>query len=145
MTTLILPPQTATSDTCEMTDESALQQCTEDLEHKAGRDLLVLGWIHTHPSQTCFMSSNGLHTHVWYQASLPESVAVVYAPERGEKGYGIFRLTDPPGLGCVRYCTRDGVFHPHDVDGLYTDAMALPVGHVIEHEGLQMEVVDLRK
>ena len=29
--------------------------------------LLILGWIHTHPTQTVFMSSVDLHTHCSYQ------------------------------------------------------------------------------
>jgi STAM-binding protein len=44
-------------------------------------DLLLLGWIHTHPTQTCFMSSRDLHTHAGYQVMMPESVAIVCAPK----------------------------------------------------------------
>lgn len=44
-------------------------------------DLLVLGWIHTHPTQTCFMSSRDLHTQSGYQVMMPESVAIVCAPK----------------------------------------------------------------
>lgn len=39
-------------------------------------------------------------------------------------------------------CRRTAVFHPHDVPGIYTDAMR--PGHVLEAEGLAFEVVDLR-
>lgn len=111
-------------------------------------ELMVLGWIHTHPSQTCFMSSRDLHTHVWYQVSMPESIAVVCAPgQRAGEDWGVFRLTDPPGVGVVRKCEKVGVFHPHDVPpgggGLYTDCVGRP-GHVVEVEGLGFEVVDLR-
>jgi STAM-binding protein len=31
------------------------------------KDLLALGWIHTHPQQTCFLSSIDVHTHMPYQ------------------------------------------------------------------------------
>ena len=58
VTKLIIPEQTATSDTCEMVDELALFEYTE-----TQADDIVLGWIHTHPSQTCFLSSRDLHTH----------------------------------------------------------------------------------
>jgi STAM-binding protein len=45
-------------------------------------ELMVLGWIHTHPTQTCFMSSRDLHTHVGYQVMMPESIAIVCAPTK---------------------------------------------------------------
>jgi len=32
------------------------------------RSLYPLGWIHTHPSQSCFLSSVDVHTHCGYQA-----------------------------------------------------------------------------
>jgi proteasome lid subunit RPN8/RPN11 len=33
------------------------------------RGIYPLGWIHTHPSQSCFMSSIDVHTQAGYQAS----------------------------------------------------------------------------
>jgi STAM-binding protein len=39
-------------------------------------DLVTLGWIHTHPSQDCFLSSVDLHTQFSYQIMIPESVAI---------------------------------------------------------------------
>jgi STAM-binding protein len=73
---LLIPPQTATSDSCTTTDENVL------FEFQDKHDLLTLGWIHTHPSQTCFMSSVDLHTHVGYQIMLPEAIAIVCAPSK---------------------------------------------------------------
>lgn len=156
LTHLLLPPQSATSDSCEMTDEAALQSGIARLEEAEARDLLVLGWIHTHPRQRCFLSSRDLHTHVWYQASLPESVAAVCAPSHAggpdavgtnvpRRDYNVFRLTDPPGLGYIRDCRREGTFHPHEREGIYTDALGWPGGHVLEQEGLEFGVVDLRR
>lgn len=40
--------------------------------HGEGRSLIVLGWIHTHPRHTCFMSSVDMHTHCGFQTMLPE-------------------------------------------------------------------------
>ena len=73
---LVIPEQESTSDTCEMTNESAF------FDYCDAEELIVLGWIHTHPTQTCFMSSRDLHTHAAYQAMMAESVAVVCAPSR---------------------------------------------------------------
>ena len=75
---LVIPDQESTSDTCETVNESAL------FDYVDGEDLMVLGWIHTHPTQTCFMSSRDLHTHAGYQMMMPESIAIVCAPGKGE-------------------------------------------------------------
>lgn len=75
---LVIPDQESTSDTCETINEDKL------FEYVDGEDLMVLGWIHTHPTQTCFMSSRDLHTHAGYQAMMPESIAIVCAPSKGE-------------------------------------------------------------
>lgn len=71
---LLIPDQKCTSDTCETENEGAM------FDYCASEDLLVLGWIHTHPTQTCFMSSRDLHTQAGYQVMMPESVAIVCAP-----------------------------------------------------------------
>jgi STAM-binding protein len=132
---LVIPEQISTSDTCETTNESAI------FEYCDSEDLIMLGWIHTHPSQTCFMSSRDLHTHSGYQVMLPESIAIVCAPSKNPD-WGVFRLTDPPGLKTVLNCTQKGLFHPHAQENIYTGA--LRPGHVVEVNGLEYETVDLR-
>ncbi|CAG8922198.1 unnamed protein product [Penicillium salamii] len=133
---LVIPEQTATSDTCETVNESAL------FDYCDSEDLMTLGWIHTHPTQTCFMSSRDLHTHCGYQVMLPESIAIVCAPSKNPD-WGVFRLTDPPGLKSVLNCTQTGLFHPHAEENIYTGALR-PPGHVYEHTDLEFETVDLR-
>ncbi|EME77998.1 uncharacterized protein MYCFIDRAFT_33645 [Pseudocercospora fijiensis CIRAD86] len=139
ITHLILPDQTSTSDTCDTTDigDNAL------FDYCSAQNLLVCGWIHTHPSQSCFLSSRDLHTSSGYQVMLPEAIAIVCAP-RFVPDWGIFRLTDPPGLPYVLECRRPGIFHAHEEANLYTDALG-GLGHVVEGPGLGFEVVDLRK
>lgn len=79
ITRLIVPEQTSTSDTCEtLNEEELFDYCDKE-------ELLVIGWIHTHPTQTCFMSSRDLHTHVGYQVMMPESVAIVCAPSKSPR------------------------------------------------------------
>lgn len=75
---LVIPDQTATSDTCETTDVGE----TDLFDYVDTQGLMVCGWIHTHPTQTCFLSSRDLHTSVGYQVMLPESVAIVCAPSK---------------------------------------------------------------
>ncbi|XP_020966137.1 AMSH-like ubiquitin thioesterase 3 [Arachis ipaensis] len=62
ITTLIIPKQESTSDLC-----LTLNNEEEIFEVQDSLSLFPLGWIHTHPSQTCFMSSVDLHTHYSYQ------------------------------------------------------------------------------
>ncbi|KAI3325594.1 hypothetical protein HD806DRAFT_490740 [Xylariaceae sp. AK1471] len=133
---LLIPEQKCTSDTCETENEGTmLEYCIEE-------DLLMLGWIHTHPTQTCFMSSRDLHTQSGYQVMLPESIAIVCAP-KFEPSYGIFRLTNPPGLSHILNCTQSATFHAHSVENLYT-AAGHPPGHVYEHDNLDFYVQDIR-
>ena len=40
-------------------------------------ELLMLGWIHTHPDYNAFLSSVDLHNHYLYQCMMPESIAIV--------------------------------------------------------------------
>ncbi|KKF94370.1 AMSH-like protease sst2 [Ceratocystis platani] len=133
---LLVPEQVGTSDTCETVNELAIY------EHLEKHNLVCYGWIHTHPTQTCFMSSRDLHTHASYQAGLPEAIAIVCAPT-SEPSYGIFRLTDPSGKDHILDCRQTATFHPHSIDNIYTKCNK-PIGHVIEREDLTFTVVDLR-
>lgn len=135
---LVIPDQIGTSDTCDTTEEGD----NELFDFCDSSNLLVCGWIHTHPSQSCFLSSRDLHTSSGYQVMMPEAISIVCAPKYNPD-WGIFRLTDPPGLPHVLNCHQKGLFHPHSESNLYTDA--LRPGHVVEGPGLKFEVVDLRR
>ncbi|ORX92114.1 Mov34-domain-containing protein [Basidiobolus meristosporus CBS 931.73] len=136
ITTLIIPKQTSTSDTCTTTNEEEL------FSYQDENDLMTLGWIHTHPTQTCFMSSVDVHTHCSYQLMLPEAIAVVCAPKH-EPSTGIFRLTDPPGLGIISQCRDSRLFHPHEGGTIYTDANIGESSHVKTLKQ-DFDIVDLR-
>ncbi|KAJ2908132.1 hypothetical protein GGI21_003193 [Coemansia aciculifera] len=135
MTTLIIPKQSATSDTCTTEREEEL------FVEQMARDLITLGWIHTHPSQTCFMSSLDLHTQCSYQLMLPEAIAIVCSPKHNPR-FGIFRLTDPAGIDVIQNCKQKSSFHPHDESKtIYTDADT--GGHVIV-ANYDFDIIDLR-
>ncbi|GAB2265832.1 hypothetical protein Dimus_000865 [Dionaea muscipula] len=136
ITTLIIPKQESTSDSCQTLNEE------EIFEVQDKQSLFPLGWIHTHPSQTCFMSSVDLHTHYSYQIMLPEAVAIVMAPTDTSSPHGIFHLSDPGGLSVIRSCQQRG-FHPHEEpsDG---SALYQHCSHVFINPTLRFEVVDLR-
>ncbi|OAA65346.1 endosome-associated ubiquitin isopeptidase [Niveomyces insectorum RCEF 264] len=139
ITCLLIPQQHGTPDTCETTNEAA----TFDFFEK--EDLLQFGWIHTHPTQTCFMSSRDLHTQAGYQIMMDESIAIVCAPKH-EPSWGIFRLTKPPGLQHLLNCDKTDTFHQHSLpaDALYTDAKN-PPGHVFVSSRMNYRIFDLRE
>jgi STAM-binding protein len=56
--------------------------------------------------------------------------------------WGCFRLTDPPGKQAILNCTQPGIFHPHSVSNIYTEA--LKPGHVVELANAPLEVLDMR-
>ncbi|KAI5650889.1 hypothetical protein M9H77_36894 [Catharanthus roseus] len=136
LTTLIIPKQESTSDSCQTLNEEEIFEVQDKLS------LFPLGWIHTHPSQTCFMSSVDLHTHYSYQVMLPEAIAIVMAPTDTSSPHGIFHLSDPSGVAVIRNCQQRG-FHPHEEpeDGspIYEHC-----SHVYMNPNLKFDVMDLR-
>jgi len=104
ITHVLLPHQTGAPDSCDTTREEDMWEF-QDLY-----DGICLGWIHTHPSQTAFLSSVDLHTHYPYQCLMPESVAIVCSGKYNEVGY--FMLTPNHGMTVIGKCTKPG-FHPH--------------------------------
>uniref|UniRef100_A0A3B4AGS1 MPN domain-containing protein n=1 Tax=Periophthalmus magnuspinnatus TaxID=409849 RepID=A0A3B4AGS1_9GOBI len=106
VTHVVVPKQTSGPDFCDMENVEELF-CFQDQQN-----LLTLGWIHTHPTQTAFLSSVDLHTHCSFQLMLPEAIAVVCAPRHND--CAVFRLTGP-GISAVSRCRLKG-FHPHSRD-----------------------------
>lgn len=116
VTHVIVPKQCGGPDYCDTENEEELFLIQDQY------DLITLGWIHTHPTQTAFLSSVDLHTHCSYQMMLPEAIAIVCSPKFNEIGY--FRLTDR-GTDEISTCKQKG-FHPHSKEPpLFTHA-----GHV---------------
>lgn len=131
ITNLIIPQQTGTSDSCTTSGEEAVW------DYQEKNDLLSLGWIHTHPSQTSFLSSVDLHTQFSYQVMLPEAIAIVIAPKYNETGF--FSLTPDHGLDFIANCTQTG-FHPHPKD----PPLFAELGHVVLDQDSDITVVDFR-
>ncbi|XP_041714473.1 AMSH-like protease isoform X2 [Coregonus clupeaformis] len=106
LTHVVVPKQSAGPDYCDM------ENVEELFSFQDHNNLLTLGWIHTHPTQTAFLSSVDLHTHGSYQLMLPEAIAIVCSPKHNDTG--VFRLTSS-GMGEVAACRLKG-FHPHSKD-----------------------------
>ncbi|KAF3334875.1 AMSH-like ubiquitin thioesterase 2 isoform X1 [Carex littledalei] len=147
VTTLVIPKQETTAHSCQASNEEEIHATL------AGLSLIPVGWIHTHPSQTCFLSSIDLHTQYSYQVMLPKAVAIVNAPTDQTRQvicrdflcilhYGIFRLTDPGGMAVLRECKESGFHqHPQTLDG---SSIYESCGHVYFKPNLRFEIVDLR-
>ncbi|NXT94199.1 STABP protein, partial [Anhinga rufa] len=106
ITHVIIPKQYGGPDYCNTENEEELFMIQDQ------HGLVTLGWIHTHPTQTAFLSSVDLHTHCSYQMMLPESIAIVCSPKYQETGF--FKLTEH-GLEEISSCRQKG-FHPHSKD-----------------------------
>ncbi|KAM3859709.1 AMSH-like protease [Diretmus argenteus] len=129
LTHVVVPKQSAGPDFCDM------ENVEELFSFQDQQNLLTLGWIHTHPTQTAFLSSVDLHTHCSYQLMLPEAVAIVCAPKHNDTG--VFRLTSP-GMMEVSACRLKG-FHPHSKEPpLFTVCQ-----HVVVRDS-KISVLDLR-
>lgn len=128
---VLIPKQKGTSDSCQMFNEEDI--CIFQDE----RDLMTLGWIHTHPSQSAFMSSIDLHTHFGYQIMLSEAIAIVCAPKFDQ--VGLFSLTQDHGIKFIGSCKQSG-FHLHPKEPpLYQDC-----AHVVFDHTVFVQMVDLR-
>jgi len=131
ITHLLVPKQTGTSDSCATSNEEAI------FEFQDKHELITLGWIHTHPSQTAFLSSVDLHTHASYQLMLPEALAIVCAPKYNETGY--FVLTQNYGLDYIANCVQTG-FHPHPKEPPLFETAS----HIQMDDSEDVKLVDLR-
>jgi proteasome lid subunit RPN8/RPN11 len=118
ITDLILSKQTGSATRCEkINDEEEFQYCID-------RNLMTLGWVHTHPAHACFLSSVDVHNHLPNQMLMPEAIAIVYAPTAA-RNWGIFNLT-PQGMRALKQCKAEG-FHAHPEEDRFTTAQHVQV------------------
>ncbi|XP_029659289.1 STAM-binding protein [Formica exsecta] len=132
VTHLLIPEQTGTPDSCTTHNE-------EDIfDYQDQHNLITLGWIHTHPTQTAFLSSVDLHTHCAYQLMMAEAIAIVCAPKYDETGF--FMLTPDYGLDFIANCRQTG-FHPHPTE----PPLYMKAGHCKLDVTAFIEVVNLQR
>ncbi|CAI9092929.1 OLC1v1028299C2 [Oldenlandia corymbosa var. corymbosa] len=80
---IIVPKQESAINSCQALNEEEIFSIQNQ------QSLFPIGWIHTHPSQSCFMSSVDLHTQYSYQVMVPEAVGIVVAPNDNSR-YAIY-------------------------------------------------------
>ncbi|KIJ43876.1 hypothetical protein M422DRAFT_169238 [Sphaerobolus stellatus SS14] len=134
VTDLVIPKQRSASDSCLMVEDEVTVYGEE-------RNLITLGWIHTHPHSSCFMTSSDMHILANFQRHLPEFFAIICSPNHYPET-GVFRLTDPPGLKRVMTCKDTDPLHSHKHQlPLYTDA---DKGHIVFVSETLPTIADLR-
>ncbi|XP_028097147.1 AMSH-like ubiquitin thioesterase 2 isoform X4 [Camellia sinensis] len=115
VTTLIIPKQESTSDSCLALNEEEIFAIQNE------QSLYPVGWIHM---------------------MVPEAVAIVMAPTDNSRAYGIFRLSDPSGMNILKECKETG-YHPHrepsDGSPIYDHC-----SNVYVNPNLRFEICDLR-
>ena len=131
ITHLLIPKQSGTGYSCETIDEEVM------VDYMVKNDLITLGTIHTHPTQTVFMSSVDLHTQLALQLMLPEAISIIISPKDNKTG--IFSLTQDHGLNLIKNCPKLG-FHPHPKNPpIYAEASHAQIDHHSD-----VTIVDLR-
>jgi proteasome lid subunit RPN8/RPN11 len=136
-THLLIPRQQGTPDSCSALNEVEL------FEYQFKKDLITLGWIHTHPTQTAFLSTIDLRTQFGYQSSLPEGIAIVCAPQQ-QPNLGIFRVTEDGMYKIKQIMQRNpnfGLKHEPINEVLFEKCLHVTMSYDVI---LPYQVVDLR-
>jgi len=100
---LLIPRQEGKSDSCTM---EGLEDVW-DVHDK--ENIIFLGWVHTHPAYSVFLSSVDMHNQYEWQHMLPEALAIVCSIKDGVVGN--LRLTQA-GMSEIGGCSLTN-FHPH--------------------------------
>ena len=130
VTHLLIPRQVGKSDSCTMDGLEDVWKIHDK------ENIIFLGWIHTHPAYSVFLSSVDMHTQYEWQHMLPEAIATVCSIKEGLTSH--LRLTQT-GMDEIRDCSRSN-FHPHTKQPpLWAEA-----DHVIVNEDTNVVIKDMR-
>jgi len=100
---LLIPRQVGKSDSCTM---EGLEDVW-DVHDK--ENIIFLGWVHTHPAYSVFLSSVDMHNQYEWQHMLPEALAIVCSIK--DNVVGNLRLSQA-GMSEIGSCSLTN-FHPH--------------------------------
>jgi proteasome lid subunit RPN8/RPN11 len=83
----------------EINEETLIAATIEMSEREDGK--VIIGWFHTHPGMSSFMSPTDVHTQKIYQAFFPEAIAIVIDPVKFSEtnniedlDFGVYRLVN---------------------------------------------------
>jgi len=130
VTHLLIPKQQGQSDSCTMDGIEDVW----DIHDK--ENIIFLGWIHTHPAYSVFLSSVDMHNQYEWQHMLPEAIATVCSIKDSVTGH--LRLTEA-GMAEIGDCSLTN-FHPHSTrPPLWTET-----DHVVTEAEVRVILKDLR-
>jgi len=99
-------------------------------------NIIFLGWIHTHPAYSVYLSSVDMHNQYEWQHMLPEALAIVCSIKDDEVG---FLTLTTAGMSEIGGCSLTN-FHPHSKEPpLFERAK-----HVEVDQAVRVVVKDLR-
>ncbi|CAF1110797.1 unnamed protein product, partial [Rotaria sp. Silwood1] len=79
ITDIIIPKQNDQTNSSNIENENEEEE-EEIFKYILNNNLIILGWIHTHPNERVYLSNIDLHKHLSYQMLIPESIAIVISP-----------------------------------------------------------------
>jgi proteasome lid subunit RPN8/RPN11 len=126
ISTIIIPPQIGNKCSCTMDND-----VTALLDYQLQKELMQIGWIHTHIGVKPFMSSADLHTQHRFSLQIMESIAIVVSPRKGDFAVGLYRLTES-GASVLAECEDQRFFHPHD------ESRGPLYGDLLENDGIEI-------
>ncbi|GAB4318131.1 MAG: hypothetical protein Kow0069_21170 [Promethearchaeota archaeon] len=89
--------------------------------------LFTVGWYHTHPGLTAFLSDVDVRNQLGFQTPNPSAIALVfdhtYLQEEGNLGFKIFRLDDPSAGFASEYHEVDWVVEAPDSFGFFHEGI----------------------
>jgi proteasome lid subunit RPN8/RPN11 len=124
---IFCPRQESTATTVWESSGSSSTKLVEVMEQTATS---VLGWVHTHPNMSGFLSAVDMHMHQELQYQDPLSLAIVID---GDRQPHYFRLTEV-GMTVVGACKQPG-FHTHE--GFTQDELVETVPVTLLQQGKQ--------
>ena len=131
VTHIIITDQKGRKKSCEtLNEENFYYYATEN-------NFRTFEWIHTHPTQSSFLSSIDIHSQYKYQSLLLEAILVVCSLKT--QVTDLFTLT-PDGMKTISQCDQTG-FHDHA--GM-SQSIYVKASHIVIDEELIANVIDLR-
>ena len=127
---LMIPPQIGDVATVEITN---IENVHANLEQ---RELLVFGWIHTHPTFRNFLSGTDLHSCYQWQRECAEAIAIVVSG-RGVSKAKTYALT-AEGMHAIARCKKSGQHRSHP------DSTYYEVQHTVVDSRARIVVIDHR-
>ncbi len=114
------------------------------LDTVLSKNLVVIGWIHTHPTQDAFLSSVDMHMHCSYQVGTPTATTTRSLPSQCLRVCLIVTPVVFTRGGRYRYGTVQSQQHrhisPHHSSGTRQHSLLPPLGVSFPHPALHFPV-----